>query len=113
MMKQEIKTLATRRLKLNGVSNVDEERLDYFIDEVVQRVLNFCNLTVLPQELHYTVAKIVGELATPADAKGGNAKVIKVGDTSVEMGGSYIDAQIDKLLNDYQSELYDFRKVRW
>lgn len=112
-MKQEIKTLAIRRLKLNGVAVVDEERLDYFIDEVVQRVLNFCNLTALPQELHYTVAKIVGELAMPADAKGGTAKVIKVGDTSVEMGGSYMDAQIDRLMNDYQSELYDFRKVRW
>ncbi|MCW6665412.1 hypothetical protein NHG32_06920 [Aerococcaceae bacterium NML191219] len=112
-MKQEIKTLAIRRLKINGVAVIDDERLDYFIDEVVQRVLNFCNLTALPQELHYTVAKIVGELATPDDAKGGIAKVIKVGDTSVEMGGSYMDAQIDRLMNDYQSELYDFRKVRW
>ena len=112
-MKQEIKALATRRLKLNGIPDVDEERLDYFIDEVVQRVLNFCNLTILPQELHYTVAKIVGELATPAEAKGENAKTIKVGDTSVEFGSRYVDNQIDKLMNDYQSELYDFRKVRW
>ena len=75
--------------------------------------MNFCNLTILPQELHYTVAKIVGELATPADAKGEIAKTIKVGDTSVEFGSRYVDNQIDKLLNDYQSELYDFRKVRW
>lgn len=110
---KELKALVKRRLTLNGYQNISDDKIDYAIEEAVQRVLNFCNLTTLPKELHYTIAKIVGDMLIPSEDKSQAAKVVKVGDTSVEFGRSYSDVQLDKLMTTYESELYSFRQVKW
>ena len=111
---EKVKALIKRRLTINNVDNIDEDHLDYYTEEVIQRVLNFCNLTELPEQLYYTVARIVGELVTPVDEKsGGVANKIKVGDTEVNLSPSNLEKAISGIMDDFKSELYAFRKVKW
>lgn len=101
---EQLKNLIKKRLQVNNVE-FTQDFLDYTTDEVVQKVLNFCNLEELPKELYYTVARMVGEVLDPTETP----QSVRVGDTSVDFSKS----AVDKVLNAYESELYEFRKVRW
>lgn len=101
-----------------------EKKRQYVKAEIVQHVLNFCNLSKLPKELYHLVAKMVTEVAEPEPTENGEevdplagVKSIKVGDITVDLSASNsakdTDAQLLKVMQVYQSQLYAFRKVKW
>lgn len=103
------------------------KKVQYVKDEIIQHVLNYCNLTRLPKELFHLVAKMVTELAAPkppADGEEVNpmagVKSIKVGDVTVDLSGSSAsksavetDSKLQDVMRDYQGQLNAFRKVKW
>lgn len=108
--------------------NMSDGLIDYVTDEVVQHVLNFTAQAKLPKELYSLVAKMVTEFAEPkADPEAdtsvnplANVKSLKVGDITVDLSGGSttakakdVDTDLQKVMQDYESQLVAFRKLRW
>ena len=98
---------------------------EYVTDEIVQHMLN---LTKLPKELYYLVAKMVCEVAEPEVDESAEeivnplagVKSLKVGDITVDLSGSTstakakdVDEAIQSLLQDYNRQILSVRKLRW
>lgn len=100
----------------------DEALLQYLYDAEVQHVLNGCNQASLPLELTTMVemvtagkflsinrAKVLGDEALDV------VKSIKLGDTTVELGGNSAEARLNSLISVLTKErdLSCFRRLRW
>lgn len=116
-----LKELAKKLIAVKKLT-IDDDLLDYAISEVKQSVLNYCNLVRIPKELYYVVASMIVAVATDyhaidPDADKKEAKTIKVGDTTIELTAvkttSAVDANMAKVLFDYEHQLNNFRKVKW
>ena len=121
--------------------NSNDMLIDYLIRVTINRVLNYCNLKQLPQELELTVAEMTAnmiklqysEQMTTQEEKAEEAravaiqsyadkKVIKtetLGDYSVEYAvdsttttTSSPSLVLDDILSDYKSQLNRFRKIK-
>ena len=113
----------------------EDTRLPFVSKLVVQAVLNFCNLSILPKQLYYLVAEMVIEVAASlpplADADDPNPipelpereiDSIKVGDVTVGYAkatgeapsklGS-VSSAVETVIKDYKEQLYNFRRVKW
>lgn len=81
------------------------------IERVGGKVKNFCNISEIPEALHFTVADMVVDLnkqrTDDVDIK---VTSVKMGDTSYSFQA---DSAVDKMIKNYESELIDFRKMRW
>lgn len=110
-----LKALTQRRLRLNNNLNLaDSEHLDYLLEEVVRRVLNYCNLDAIPDELDYTIARMADlALKQALGQLDGEAKTIKVGDTSVSFDTDAATKALNSLMGDFEGELNEFRRLRW
>lgn len=91
-----------------GIANTDtskDEDLNSVIDKVTRKALNYCNIKEIPAELEETLISMCVDLYKPT------APVLsmKKGDTNFTYGQS----PIESLMNDYKSDLNEFRKVRW
>lgn len=120
-------TEVKRRLKLDVNDPEHDYLIGTYVDEVGLRIMNYCNIPVIPDELSYTwVAMVASALSTeqinvlrppvvPVEAF-----ELKIGDTSIKPTKATTTAPatptvtvIDAVLRDYQGELNAFRRLRW
>ena len=77
-------------------------------------MLNYCNIEELPDELDYTLARMADLALKQALGQfDGEAKTIKVGDTSVSFDTDAATKALNNLMGDFEGELNEFRRVRW
>ena len=123
-----ILTNAKILLNINLGDNSKDELLTMLINITKTKVLNYCNLESLPEELEFTVAEMVASLFTSYGvsteqvstvAEGvavGKVKKESLGDYSVEYDVSASSAKKavtpETVLYDYVSQLNKFRKLR-
>lgn len=129
-LKAERELIITEVKRRMGLDVNDTER-DYligtYVDEVGLRIMNYCNIPVIPDDLSYTwVAMVASALSTeqinvlrpPVEPE--EDFEMKIGDTSIKPATATKTAPatptvtvIDEVLRDYQSELNAFRRLRW
>lgn len=80
------------------------------IARVTQQVCNYCNLDVLPEALHFTIADMVVDLQRVRSGDNVAFSDVDMGDTSYSFS---MDNAVDGLVRDYQANLNAFRKLRW
>ena len=97
-----------------------DTNLLFAMENVKSIILNYCNVSYLPEGLYTTACRMVLDLYRnenygQAEYTGSSVSAIKEGDISVNFaGGSYIDSAFSaSLLKDYQSQLNCFRRLRW
>lgn len=103
------------------VPSDDDDLLEYLRGAEVQHVLNFCNLSTLPDELTAEVNRVTAAqylLARKPTVLSGDLDVvtsIEEGDTKVELGGTSAEERLDSLIAEWSKErdLTCFRKLRW
>lgn len=84
---------------------------EWAVDEVMQNILNYCNVKVFPIELRFVAVQMVHAVVAPEDGEEG--KSISVGDTRVELSKKDVVARAESVLLDFRSQLQEFRKLRW
>ena len=116
--------------KLKGLLGLtgeeQDEKLQGCLDTVVQRILNYCNLETLPQALEDTAVRMAaqywqrGGSGPDAGSAGGAGGVsaVKRGDMSVSFFASGAEIKENSggtaaLLDEFRTQLQEFRKVRW
>lgn len=129
----EVSQIATRKLTEKGITP-PSSLMDY-IGEVMQEILNFCNIRVVPEALKYVAANMTVDLfisSQPSDDGGsgedvmvagaiGEVASVSEGGTSVSFktkrgggaGGSILTAEerIAALILDYEKQLARFRRI--
>ena len=77
-------------------------------------MLNYCNIEEIPDELDYTIARMADLALKQALGQfDGEAKTIKVGDTSVTFDTDAATKALNNLMGDFEGELNEFRRFRW
>lgn len=77
-------------------------------------MLNYCNIEEIPDELDYTIARMADlTLKQALGQLDGEAKTIKVGDTSVTFDTDAATKALNNLMGDFEGELNEFRRLRW
>ena len=112
-------------------SNNDKHTIEFLIDKWSDYVLDFCNLTKLPNGVESKlIDKICGEFLFYKKNSGqlgenfdfeAPAKIIKEGDTSITMsygeGGKTPEQRFDNMLttlmNSFDKNLVKYRRVAW
>ena len=84
---------------------------DIAVDEVMQAILNYCNLAEFPWEIRFVAMNMLHALLKPDEANG--AKSISVWDTRVVLSRDEAFSKALGLLYNFQSQLQEFRKLRW
>lgn len=99
---------------------IEIENLDVYIALTLRKILNYCNLTTLPDELVEITAEILIDLIKVGNSKygeeQGQVKSIVEGDTTVTFdftGVNEYKKHLDMFLKDYYLQLGPFRIVRW
>ena len=116
-----------RRLGLDVNDTTHNYLIGTYVDEAGLRIMNYCNISVIPDALSYTwVAMVASALSAeqinvlrpPVESE--DEFEMKIGDTSIKPSGSSSAAPtsptvtvIDEVLRDYKAELNSFRKLRW
>lgn len=90
--------------------------LKVYIAEVTQRILNFCNISELPEQLTYTAARMVVtlyQLDSGEEEAAGKVKKITEDDMTVEYSelSAQAKSELEALIVDVKPELYQYRKV--
>ncbi|MGD9678424.1 MAG: DNA-packaging protein [Vulcanibacillus sp.] len=123
MPTNEVLTLIKIRLQ------VSDDSLDVlitsYINEIGQRILNYCNLLEVPLELEPIWASMTIDalrieqpsISEVANTNGG-AVELQIGDTSVKPSGNSgitnnSKSVIDNLVLNYRIDLNRYRKMRW
>lgn len=116
------------RLGLDVLDTTHDYLIGTYVDEVGLRIMNYCNISVIPDELSYTwVAMVASALSTeqmnvlnPPTESSEEGFELKIGDTSIKPTGSSSGSLssptvevIKGVLRDYEGELIAFRKLRW
>ncbi|BBI32038.1 phage head-tail connector protein [Cohnella abietis] len=126
--KAEILTLVKKRLGLPLNETTHDSLIDLYLDEIEQRILNYCNLQEVPDGLKYTWAAMVAVALTKEQSAilfpppvVAEAFEISIGDTTVKEVKNPATpiivrpsiAIVDEVVFDYQGELNSYRKLRW
>lgn len=123
MPSNEVLTTVKTRLQITG-DNLDV-LLSSYVQEIGQRILNYCNLAEVPLELELTWASMtidavrIEQPSIPEVANtNGGAVEIQIGDTSVRPSGdsgltNTSKSVIDKVVLNYRIDLNRYRKLRW
>ncbi|MEC1716611.1 head-tail connector protein [Schinkia azotoformans] len=102
-------------------SQLTDNALQVYIDEVGQSIKTYCNRSDIPSELTFVHANMVVDLIKGDEKKaapGDNQVVtsIKEGDTQVSYGGMNMtlgETVVEDILHNYKKQLNKFRKMRW
>lgn len=124
---EDIYDIVKMRLQLDNADS-KESILSYII-EIGYRIKHYCNITSIPEDLHYVWASMVADAiridipntdGVESSISGGDN--VRVGDTSVGGGGSSSGGGgvtntskkvIDSVVFDYRFDLNHYRKLRW
>lgn len=116
------------------LKNHTTDAITLALAEVEQEIKNYCNISVVPVALKFTWCNMTVDLlnyehevnldpATIDDSLDiGDAQTIKVGDTSIQMGGTSVSnprktslkshkANLDDVTMNYRSQLNRFRRL--
>ena len=115
-----------------GVRDEDKDAINFTIEDTNQYVKLFCNITTVPESLHYKIVnRVCGlflmfkknlGLLTDSNFDFEKAeKSVKLGDTSVTYaigeGDSTpegrFDAAINEMMRDFDKNLVSFRRLSW
>lgn len=124
MPSSEVLAVVKLRLGLND-SNLYDEIIDSYVQEIGQRILNYCNILEVPTNLEPTWASMTIDalrieqpnIPEVANTNGGAVEV-QIGDTSVSPSGdseltNTSKLAIDKIVLNYRIDLNRYRKMRW
>lgn len=101
-----------------------DEKLNDFIKEVEQSILNYCNIRHVPKQLAYTQANMMIDLLNREESRfqAGNedekrtVTSIKEGDVTVQFGKAGVptsEQSMEFILFNYADQLKRFRRLRW
>ncbi|MBG9548343.1 head-tail connector protein [Cytobacillus firmus] len=99
----------------------DDNELESHIEEVAQSILNYCNISEVPEALRFVHANMVVDFIKiqnrSNDSEGQQAVTsIKEGDVTVQFGSVKKESGeqvMENILFDYKDQLKRFRKLRW
>lgn len=100
------------RLELQVLAlDIDESKIELYILKVTSKILNYCHLEKLPDNLNETVSTIVIEMIQNDISKAENDRVksIQEGDTSISFETKKETTNED-IFNKHYSALNGFRK---
>lgn len=116
-----------RRMGLDVNDTQHDYLIGTYVDEIGLRIMNYCNISVIPDELSYVWVAMVASalsqeqinvLVPPVEPK--KAFEMKIGDTSIKPSVAIVAPPsrptvtvIEQVVRDYQSELNAFRRLRW
>lgn len=111
MLKEELRELVKSNLK------IDDDSKDILIDDIIQEVINYCNLKELPEELEPFIRKKVKTIMDYEKEFGGNnvfdVKSIKEGDTSITYNTDEVSRETIYGLSEKDKQaLMRFRRLR-
>lgn len=111
MLKEELRELVKNNLKL------DDDTKDLLIDDIIQEVLNYCNLKEPPEEIEPFIRKKVKTIIDYETENGSNnvfdVKSIKEGDTSITYNTDEVSRETIYGLSDRDKKvLQQFRRLR-
>ena len=108
--------------KLRGIE-MSEDDIKLAVEEVQQVILNFCNISTVPEALRFTWANMAVDILKSLNAEdtggavSGGPASISMGDTSLSFStgssttGHVVD--LDNLINNYAAQLKKFRRIKW
>lgn len=126
--REELKALVKTRLEqlVADPDMLDDVAIDFSMDKVLEHVKNNCSIDDLPVGLTYAYVDAVagtyiGALFNSGKLTGFDLEVtpksIRLGDTTVETGGTSIDQKMTSLIKTLRTglegELECYRKLRW
>jgi len=111
MLKEELRELVKSNLK------IDDDAKDLLIDDVIQEVLNYCNLKEPPKEIEPFIRKKVKTIMAYEKENGSDSvfdiKSIKEGDTSITYNTDEVSRETIYGLSDSDKKaLQQFRRLR-
>lgn len=111
MLKEELRELVKSNLKIK------DDTKDLLIDDVIQEVLNYCNLKELPEELEPFIRRKVKTILDYEAENGANAvfdvKSIKEGDTTINYNTDEVSRETIYGLSDQDKRiLARYRRLR-
>ena len=111
MLKEELRELVKSNLK------IDDDTKDLIIDDVIQEVLNYCNLKEVPEAIEPFIRKKVKTIINYETENGSNnvfdVKSIKEGDTSITYNTDEVSRETIYGLSDSDKKaLQQFRRLR-
>lgn len=94
--------LSSVKLLLGATDSSKDDLIDYYVQSSVRKVLDYCNITALPEGAEYIVAEIAADAYNTGT--GSAVESIKEGDTQVTYAGneSSFSRNHTKLLNSYR-----------
>lgn len=111
MLKEELRELVKTNLK------IEDDSRDLQIDDVIQEVLNYCNLKEAPEEIEPFIRKKVKTIMAYEKENGSDSvfdiKSIKEGDTSITYNTDEVSRETIYGLSDSDKKaLQQFRRLR-
>lgn len=112
-MKQKPLSVIKERLGITGDDY--DHLLTGYMAEVHARMLAFCHLHTLPEELFYPLCAMTADLFRKnhpeADETAGQISELKVGDAEVQLKNS--GDTFEEMAGDYLGDLIRFRRLPW
>lgn len=109
------KRLATLKSLLGIQDNSKDILLEFALDNTEEIIKNYCNIDMIPQELHTThirMAMDVYRMEQPGEENTPLAETsVKEGDTTVNYSKVHTSEYMNSILKDYKKNLNRYRKV--
>lgn len=95
-------TLVMNELKTrNSIPVLDEPKIDSYISQMKSKIMSYCNLTDIPNDLFYTIVEMVEQRMGV-----GMVASISRGDTNIKYKSP------DEIISDFKKELNKFRRMK-
>ena len=106
--------LKAAKILLNIKTHEFDELLKFYIDVIEQKILNYCNISELPEGLYFEAAQMVAEMYRNSSDEGGvTGKVSSVSEAgrSVSFDSSLASTAAENALNERKTQLNRFKLV--
>lgn len=115
------KELLPKLKLLIRTQDLSDDLIEFYWDIIAQKVMNFCHIKAIPDELELIIIEMVANYAnlkfaaTDSEGSAGPVESIKRGDTQISYGqrpsAADADLSIGQFITDYKAQLYPFRKL--
>lgn len=115
------KELLPKLRLLIRTQDLSDDLIEFYWDIIAQKVMNFCHIKEIPDELELIIIEMVANYANlkfaaaEGDGSAGPVESIKRGDTQISYGqrpsAADADLSIGQFITDYKAQLYPFRKL--
>lgn len=115
----DIELLALVKEFVGSEDDIQDDQINICIRRVKRRVMNYCNLEIIPTELAEIIAEMIVDMlkssSTTVIEGSGVVKKVTRGDYTVEydVESQVVDASsVDDVLTNYKQQLNQFRRMR-